>query len=223
MKMNEDEKEKKDIKLPKEKEENLIDEEPKNIKGASKYQPSYMSYMYHHSGKEEEDIKEKKIPQQYISSSQQYMYGPENEGEEQEQDQEDPKDKKQINNYKPGSVTYMYHQSGRDDDEEDVKEKKSPGQFKPTSQNYMVSGTQSQFMGDDKNKKKGQMPYKPTSINYMISNESRREEPKIMVNKPKTQTTYQYKSKEITGMMKKKTKVKNIEYLRELSQSQNFQ
>ena len=220
---SEDEKEKKDIKLPKEKEENLIDEEPKNIKGASKYQPSYMSYMYHHSGKEEEDIKEKKIPQQYISSSQQYMYGPENEGEEQEQDQEDPKDKKQINNYKPGSVTYMYHQSGRDDDEEDVKEKKSPGQFKPTSQNYMVSGTQSQFMGDDKNKKKGQMPYKPTSINYMISNESRREEPKIIVNKPKTQTTYQYKSKEITGMMKKKTKVKNVEYLRELSQSQNFQ
>ena len=93
----------------------------------------------------------------------------------------------------------------------------------------MISSSQSQIKGEDKNKiiyskeKKGQMSFKPTSANYMISHESRREDPKNILNQPKTQGKYQYRSKEITGMMKKKPKVKNIEYIRDPSHSQNFQ
>jgi hypothetical protein len=212
--------------------EQLIDEEedPKDIKEQDRYQPSSMSYMYSQKGKAQEVLKEKKLPQKYQPSSIKYKYGHESERQEQEQEQEeeeDPKDKKDIGKYQIGS-SYKYGYSGRDEGV-DIKERKSPGQYKSPSQNYMISKSQSQIKGEDKNKniyskeKKGEMTFKPTSVNYMISHESRREDPKVIVNQPKTQGKYQYRSKEITGMMKKKPKVKNIEYIRDPSHSQNFQ
>ena len=187
------------------------EEDVKEKKGTGKYQPSISKYQYEQQqgGRDEEDVKEKKGTGKYQPRTVDYVYG--HSGRD---DEEDVKEKKGTGKYQPSTVSYKYGHSGSGsgrDDEEDVKEKKGPGQ------SYMISR---EIKGDDKDKRQG---YKPTSMNYMISNESRREDPKIIINQPRNQSKYQYKSKEITGMMKKKPKVKNIEYLRDPNQSQNFQ
>ena len=71
-----------------------------------------------------------------------------------------------------------------------------------------------------KKEKKGQTSYKPSSINYMINQGKRKDDPKIIVNQPKAQYKNQNKSKEqVTGMMKKRPKIKSYEYLRDDNQA----
>ena len=218
-------------KIEKDGEENL-----KEKKGSGKFQPTQVNYMYRHNGRDdEEDLKEKKGTGKYQPDISNYQFEQQQSG----RDEEDVKEKKVIGEYQPRTVNYIYGQSGRTD-EEDLKEKKGTGKYQPSTISYMYGHSGRDDEGDIKEKKgsgqsyritgeiKGdnkdkKQAFKPTSMNYMISNENRREDPKIIISQPKNQSKYQYKSKEITGMMKKKQKVKNIEYLRDPNQTQNFQ
>ena len=192
------------------------DEDLKERKGTGKFQPSQVGYMYGPSGREDdEDVNEKKGTGKYQPSISKYQYEQQQGG----RDEEDVKEKKGTGKYQPRTVDYVYGHSGRDD-EEDVKEKKGTGKYQPSTVSYKYGHSGSGSGRDDEEDVKEK---KGPGQSYMISNESRREDPKIIINQPRNQSKYQYKSKEITGMMKKKPKVKNIEYLRDPNQSQNFQ
>ena len=169
--------------------------------------------------KNEEDEDKKIKPQPEIQHSSVNYIGSQDNIDRSED--EDPKRKKGQGKFQASSTNYMIgHESGGD--EEDLKDKEGPGQLHPTGKYKISPEVRRDFGGDTgKKEKKLQGPYKPTSLNYMISSESRVEDPK------KTQKKIQFKSqsqnKEITGMMKKKTKVKKFEYLRDPNQGPNFQ
>ena len=186
------------------------DEEEIKEKGPAQYQQREISYNIIHSGDDEENEKEKKGPTVYRPSKPTYKISHQS-GEEEEIEEE--KERKGIGKYQTGSANYVYSQQSRKDDE-DLKEKKAPGQLISTSENYMIS-QHSKKDDKDTKEKKGQIPYKSSSLNYMVSQGKRKEDPKITVKQPKTQYKYQTRSKEITGMMKKKPKVKSYEYLRD--------
>ena len=184
----------------------------KNLKDKSntgKYKPASVNYMIgEDGGREEEDLKDKKVPKKYNESGRIIKSG------------DNLKDNVYQRKYEPGKkyiIGHGSHVSGKDD-EEDLKEEKGPGQQKSSTGNYVI---RSQIKDDKSNIKKRQIPYKPTSINYAISQDNRREDPKIIVSQPKTQ--FKSQPREVTGMMKRKAKVKKYEYLRDSSQGQNFQ
>jgi len=170
------------------------------------------------SREDEGNEKEKKEPVIYQPSNHSYKISHQS-GEEEEI--EEIKERKGPGKYQTGSANYSIHSQHSGKDDEDLKEKKAMGQSISNSENYMIS---QQSKKDDKDtykkEKKGQTSYKPSSINYMISQGKRKDDPKIIVNQPKAQYKNQNKSKEqVTGMMKKRPKIKSYEYLRDDNQA----